>query len=158
MPSRDRGVATIVVILIVAATMALLIAAFLYFWPPAASPPSSRRATGAPLGEEQEAYIPQLEFTDVHMSAAENFLGDTVTNLDVRLTNKGAKLIRRLDVELEFVDMFNQVVLRETAHPVTERTAPLKPGESRTFQVRFEHLPVDWNQAPPRIKPVNMQF
>lgn len=158
MPSRDRGVATLVVILIVAAAMALLIAALLYFRRPAALPPSPRPATGVPLSEEQKAYVPLLEFSDAHMSAAENFLGDRVTYLDVHITNKGLKLIRRLDVELEFVDPFNQVVLRETAHPVTERTPPLKPGESRTFQVRFEHLPVDWNQAPPRIRPISMQF
>jgi hypothetical protein len=138
--------------------MALLLAAFLYFWRPAALPPSSRPATGVPLSQEQKAYIPLLEFADAHVSAAENFLGDTVTYLDGRVTNKGGKLIRRLDVELEFVDMFNQVVLCETAHPVTERTPPFKPGESRTFQVRFEHLPAEWNQAPPRMRPVYIEF
>jgi type II secretory pathway pseudopilin PulG len=156
MPSRDRGVATIIVILIVAGVMALLLAGYLYFRSPALAP--ARSVAGRALREEQKAYIPWLEFTDAHMSAAENFLGGTVTYLDVRVTNKGARPIRQLDVQLEFTDTFNQVVLRETAYPVTERTPALKPGESRAFQVRFEHMPADWNQAPPRMKPIYIEF
>jgi hypothetical protein len=158
LPSRDRGVATLVVILIVAVGMVLLIAGFLYFRSPAASPARLRTAMGGPLGGDQKAYLPLLVFTDAHMSAAENFLGDTVTYLDVTVTNKGGRPVRRLDVQLEFVDPFNQVVLRETTHAVTERTAPLKPGESRTIQVRFEHMPAEWNQAPPQMKPVYIGF
>jgi len=158
MPSRDRGVATIVLILIVAALMALLIAASIYFRRPPAAPSTPRPGTGALLSEEQKAYTSLLEFADARMSAAQNFLGGTVTYLDARVTNKGKRAVRQLDVQLEFVDMLNQVVLRETARPVTERTPPLQPGESRAFQVRFEHMPADWNQAPPRMKPVYLQF
>lgn len=158
MLSRDRGIATLIIILIVAAGMALLLAGFLYFRSRAPLPAPSRTATGSPLGEEQKAYLPSLVFTDARMSAAENFLGDTLTYLDVTVTNKGGRPVRRLEVQLEFVDTWNQVVLRETAHAVTERAAPLKPGESRTIQVRFEHIPADWNQALPRMKPVYIEF
>lgn len=158
MPSRDRGVATIVFILIVAAVMALLIAAFVYFRRSSTAPSSPLASAGAPQSEEQKAYASLLEFTDAHMSAAENFLGGTITYVDARVTNKGAKVVRRLDVQLEFLDTLSQVVLRETAHAVTERAAPLKPGESRDFQVRFEHMPADWNQAPPRMKAVYIEF
>ncbi len=49
------------------------------------------------------------------------------------------------------VDTLNQVVLRETAHTITSRTPPLKPGEKRAFRVSFDHMPADWNQAPPTI-------
>jgi len=157
MPSRrDRGVATIVLILIVAALLALLIAAFVYFRSAALA--GRRTGSGVPLSEEQRAYASLLELTDARMSAAQNFLGNTVTYLDARVTNKGAKAVRRLDVQLEFVDILNQVVLREVAHPVTDRTAPLKPGQSRAFQVTFEHMPADWNQTSPRMKVVYIDF
>jgi hypothetical protein len=43
------------------------------------------------------------------------------------------------------------VVLRETAHAITLRTPPLKPGETRSFRVSFDHMPADWNQAAPTI-------
>jgi hypothetical protein len=78
--------------------------------------------------------------------------------LDARVTNKGTRAVRRLDLDLTFVDTLSQVVLREQAHPVTRRTLPLKPGESRAFRVTFEHMPVDWNQAAPTIAPVYLQF
>ena len=157
-PSRDRGVTTIVFILIVGAVLALLIAAFIYFRGAAPAPAGSRSGEAVPLSDEQKAYASLLELTDARMSAAQNFLGGTVTYLDARVTNKGAKAVRRLDVQLEFVDSLNQVVLREVARPVTARTAPLKPGQSRAFQVSFEHMPVDWNQAPPRMKLVYVEF
>ncbi len=92
------------------------------------------------------------------MSAAENFLGHTVTYLDAQVTNQGTRAVRQIELELVFVDMLNQVVLRETARPVTLRGPALKPGQTRAFQVSFEHMPADWNQAPPTITPKQVQF
>ena len=108
--------------------------------------------------EERKAALAQIVITDASMSAAENFLGHTVTYLDAKVTNKGTKAVRELGLELTFVDTLNQVVLRETARPVSQQTLPLKPGETRAFQVSFEHMPMDWNQAPPTIKPTSVQF
>jgi hypothetical protein len=67
-------------------------------------------------------------------------------------------VVKQIELELVFVDTLYQVVLRETARPVTLRTPPLKPGETRAFQVPFEHMPFEWNQAPPRITPVSVEF
>jgi hypothetical protein len=92
------------------------------------------------------------------MSAAQNFLGDNVTYLDARVRNEGTKTVRRLDVDLTFVDMLSQVILRERVYPVSERTIPLNPGESRAFRITFEHIPAEWNQAAPAITPVYVQF
>jgi hypothetical protein len=157
MQPNDRGISTLHIILIVAAAMAVVLGLVVFFWH---SHGVAEQAAGAGtiLTEEQKAYLPQLEFTGAHMSAAENFLGNSVTYLDARVTNKGAKTVSRLDVDLTFVDTLNQVVLRERAHPVSPRTQPLKPGESRAFRVTFEHMPVDWNQAPPSMVPVYVQF
>ena len=119
----------------------------------------SKPSTSSPvLDRDQKAYLPQIVVADASMSAAENFLGHTVTYLDAKVTNKGTKTVRRLDLELTFVDTLGQVVLRETAHPVTLQMVPLKPGETRPFQVSFEHMPMDWNQAPPAVKPASVQF
>lgn len=114
--------------------------------------------TAEALSAEQKAYLQQIVVSDARMSAAENFLGHTVTYLDAQVTNKGAKAVRQLELELVFVDMLNQVVLRETARPVTLRGPALKPGQTRAFQVSFEHMPADWNQAPPTITPKLVQF
>ena len=119
------------------------------------SGPSSSEAR---LSEEQKAYLQQIAITDARMSAAENFLGHTVTYLDARVSNKGGREVRQLELELVFVDTLNQVVLRETARPIMLRTPPLQPGQSRPFQVSFEHLPLEWNQAPPTITPKSVHF
>jgi hypothetical protein len=155
MARDDRGVSTPIIILSVALVLAGLIAGYVLLRHPASSGPASTRPA---LSAEQKACFASLEFTELHMSAAENFLGTTVTYLDARVTNKGAKTVRGLDVELNFVDVLNQVVLRETAHPLTRRAPPLQPGETRPFRVTFEHMPVDWNQTPPTITPVHLEF
>ena len=152
---KDKGISTLRIILIVGAAMLALLAVVVFFWH---SHGATQFSAGAIPTEEQKAYFPQLEFTDAHMSAAENFLGASVTYLDAQVTNKGTKTVGRLDLDLTFVDTLNQVVLRERAHPVTPRTPPLKPGESRAFRVTFEHMPVEWNQAAPTMTPVYVQF
>jgi hypothetical protein len=119
---------------------------------------ASDRATASALTEEQKAYLGQIEVTDARMSAAENFLGHTVTYLDAVVINKGPRPVKHVALELDFYDTLYQVVLRETAHPISTRTPPLKPGEARPFQVSFEHMPLDWNQGPPRITPVAIEF
>ena len=138
-------------ILAAAAALAVLIALALLLNRSGSRPPPA-------LQDEQKAYLPQIVVSDARMSAAENFLGHTVTYLDAKVTNKGAKPVRQLELELTFVDTLGQVVLRETARPVTSRMLPLKPGETRAIQVSFEHMPIDWNQAPPTIRVRSVEF
>jgi len=157
MQFNDKGISVLRIIGFVGAVMLALLAVIVFIWHSHGSPDLSASPSSIPT-EEQKAYFRQLEFTDVSLSAAENFLGDNVTYLDARVTNNGTKPVRTLDLDLTFVDMLNQVVLRERAHPVTDRATPLKPGESRTFRVPFEHMPADWNRAAPTITPVNLQF
>jgi flagellar basal body-associated protein FliL len=157
MELKEEGISRLHIILIVGAAMLALTAVIALLWHSHTAAELSANASTIPT-EEQKAYFRQLEFTDVHMSAAENFLGASLIYLDARVTNKGGKIVRRLDLDLTFVDTLNQVVLRERAHPVTRRTPPLKPGEGRAFRVTFEHMPVDWNQAAPAITPVYVQF
>jgi hypothetical protein len=157
MRTNDKGISTFKITLLVGAVMLVLTAVGVLVW---RSHGSAQLASspGVLPTEEQKAYFPLLEFSDAHMSAAENFLGATVTYLDAKVTNKGSKTLNRLDVDLTFVDTLNQVVLRERTHPVTPRMAPLPAGESRAFHVTFEHMPVDWNQAVPAMMPVYVQF
>ena len=152
---NDKGISTLRIILMVGAVMLALLAVVVYF----SHSHSTAESSASPIPtEEQKAYFRQLEFTDLHMSVAQNFLGDNVTYLDAQVRNMGTKTVRRLELDLTFVDTLSQVILRERAHPISLRTPPLKPGESRAFRVTFEHIPVDWNQAAPAITPVYVQF
>lgn len=111
-----------------------------------------------PLTADEKAYLARIVVTDSRMSAAQNFIGDTITYLDARATNHGLRTVRELELRLEFVDTLDQVVLRDTARPVTRRVLPLDPGQTRAFRVSFDHMPADWNQGPPRITPTDVRF
>lgn len=158
MSTRDRGVSTYGIILIVVAVMLLLFAMYAAVRHYTGGIKASSRGGRPVLTEGQKAYLPKIEFSDLQMSAAENFLGNTVYYLDGRVTNQGTKTARDAQVQLTFVDMLQQVVLRDTAHIITEQMLPLKPGETRSFRVGFDHLPADWNQAPPDVKAVDVEF
>jgi hypothetical protein len=158
MSRNDHGVSTRIIILIVSVVLVGLVAVLVLQQHHAVSRPASAGAGRPPLSAEQKAYLASLVFADLRMSAAVNFLGDTITYLDGTVTNKGGKAVRRLDVELNFVDTLNQVVLREIAHPLADRATPLQPDETRAFRVTFEHMPADWSQAPPTAKAVYVEF
>jgi hypothetical protein len=134
--------------------LGIALAGYVWFW---RNPPRPL-SPGAVLSEEQKAYFSRILVDGPRMSAAQNFVGDTVNYLDARVSNRGEKLVRQLDIQLEFHDTLNQVVLRQNARPISPRTAPLKPGEARQFQVTFEHMPADWNRAPPSMRAMYIGF
>jgi hypothetical protein len=158
MSRNDRGTSTSIIIAIAALILAAVVGVFVLHQHQAATRSRSAAYDRPTLSTDQRAYLSSFEFGDLRMSAAVNFLGDTVTYLDGTVINKGEKMVRRLDVELNFVDTLNQVVLRETAHPVAAGDPPLKPGESHPFRVTFDHMPADWNQGPPKVTAVNVEF
>jgi len=118
----------------------------------------SRPVVRPPLSAETRAYLKQVAVTDMHMSAAETGLGSNVTYLDAHISNSGARALREVDLDLTFVDMLNQLVLRKTVHPITTTAPPLQPGESRPFRVTFDYMPAEWNQGPPLVTVVYVSF
>jgi len=158
MSRNDHGISTLLIILIVSVVLAGIIAFFSLRQHHAASHAVEAGAGRPPLSAEQKACLATLVLADLRMSAATNFLGDTITYLDGTVTNHGAKPVRALEVELNFVDTLNQVVLRESAFPLANRATPLQPGETHPFRVTFDHMPIDWNQAPPNAKAVYVEF
>jgi hypothetical protein len=63
-----------------------------------------------------------------------------------------------VELELTFRDPWGQVVLKEKGWPVSRRTTALAAGETRSFQLAFENMPVEWNQAPPRVAVRRVEF
>jgi hypothetical protein len=52
--------------------------------------------------------------------------------------------------------VFGQVVLRDQQRLFGSRAIPLAPYQRRDFQLTYEHLPVQWNQAYPAIRITGM--
>ena len=142
--------------LIIAGAVAVVIAgalgaAFLLREPPKAA------KTASP-------YIANLKLSDFKMSAAENFVGATVSYVDGTITNTGNKTVTHVIVEVNFKDDMGQTSQREeiplqvlnATGPYPEavdfRVLPLAPGQSQTFRLTFEGISAQWNHQYPDIE------
>lgn len=106
-----------------------------------------------PFGPDEQSYAQQIHFQPGQMSQAENFLNQEFIYVAGTVTNSGSRAVRALDVVLEFRDPFNQLVLRDPQRVITADDQPLKPAESRNFQVTLgSHLPVEWNRQYPAFR------
>ena len=109
-------------------------------------------------------YIAQLKLSDFKMSAAENFIGATVSYIDGTITNTGDKTVTRVIVEVNFLDSMSQLAQREELplrlfrnngaydEPVDLNVAPLAPGQTQPFRLTFDTISQQWNHQYPNIK------
>ena len=109
-----------------------------------------------PPTPEEKAYLQDIQFTTSRVEAARNFLCHTVTTLYSQVKNNGKKTVIYIEVSLTFSDIDGKPVEQKQAYPISGDTLPLKPGETRPFQVSFDQVPALWNQAPPQIAPVRV--
>jgi hypothetical protein len=109
-------------------------------------------------------YAASLKLSDFKMSAAENFVGATVSYVDGTVTNAGDKTVTHAMVEVKFKDDLGQIAQREeiplqvlkTTGPYPEAVdfsvSPLGPGQSKTFRLTFESISAQWNHQYPEIQ------
>jgi hypothetical protein len=109
-------------------------------------------------------YIASLKLSDFKMSAAENFIGATVSYLDGTITNSGTKTVTRVVVEVTFKDDIGQVVdqplmplqiVRNNGaytEPVDMSVAPLAPGQTQPFRLTFDSISQQWNRQYPEMR------
>ena len=109
-------------------------------------------------------YIAQLKLSDFKMSAAENFIGATVSYIDGTITNTSNKTVTRVMVEVNFLDSMGQLAQREELplrlfrnngaynEPVDLNVAPLGPGQSEPFRLTFDSISAQWNHQYPDIR------
>jgi uncharacterized protein DUF2393 len=109
-------------------------------------------------------YAASIKFSDLKMSAAENFVGASVTYLDGTVTNAGDKTVSHVMVHLVFKDamgqtaQFEDVPIRvvQTVGPYADAVdlskAPLAPGQSKPFRITFEHVTAEWNREYPDVQ------
>lgn len=110
-------------------------------------------------------YAANLKFSDFKMSAAENFVGSTVSYIEGTITNSGDKTVTRVVLEVVLKDEVGQMaqdepdvplrVLRTTGpyqEAVDLSIAPLGPGQSQPFRLTFDHISAQWNRQYPEIR------
>jgi hypothetical protein len=110
------------------------------------------------------AYAASLSFSDLKTSAAQNFVGATVSYIDGVITNTGDKTVIHAVVQVTFKDDMDQTAQREelpmrvlrTGGPYDEAVdfnlSPLVPGQSKPFRLTFENISAQWNHAYPDLQ------
>jgi len=128
----------------------------LFFRGPAPSPTAEQKRL--PFGTAEQAYAAKLQFGNLAMSEAENFLHQEVKYLDADVLNTGDRAVTGLEVTVEFRDDLRQIALRES-RPVLAGPSPvLPPGATVHFQISFDHVPTSWNMQMPAVQVTGLQF
>jgi Protein of unknown function (DUF2393) len=149
---EERDLSRLIILVAVAGVIAVMLGlAFLLRQPPKAAkivPP----------------YAASLKFSDFKMSAAENFIGATVSYIDGNVTNSGDKTVTHVVVEVVFRDELGQVAQQEevplrvlrTSGPYPEAVdlsvSPLAPGQGQSFRLTFDSISAQWNRQYPEIR------
>ena len=119
----------------------------------------SPRSTAVP-----HPYAANLQLSDLKMSAAENFVGTSVTYIDGTVTNTGDKTVTHAVVHVAFKNSLGEVAQAEdvplhvlqTNGPYPDAVdlmvSPLAAGQGKPFRLTFEHISTDWNQAYPDLQ------
>jgi hypothetical protein len=123
------------------------------------------RPAAKPAPPAVAPYAENLNISDLKLSAAENFVGDSVNYLDGKITNIGPQTVTAATVEAVFRNSLGQVVQRETQPLMLYHTglagfpdvaplsaAPLTPNQTRNFRLTFEHISADWNRGYPELR------
>jgi hypothetical protein len=149
--SRRIIALAVAVVLVVAVVVALLLRT------------EPKAASGLP-----PAYAASLTFSDLKMSAAENFVGATVSYVDGTITNTGGKTVTHAAVQVLFKDDMGQIAQKEevplralkTSGPYPEAVdlsvSPLAPGQSQPFRLTFESISAQWNHQYPEIQVIDV--
>jgi hypothetical protein len=121
-------------------------------------PPQTRKSTTIQetvilkMSPSEQECAKKIEIEKMEMSRAENFLRQEVTTLAGELHNGGTESVQRLSLTTEFSDDMNQIVLRDTRRVLGNPEVALAPGERRTFEISFDHIPKAWNMQTPAVR------
>jgi hypothetical protein len=105
-----------------------------------------------PYGAAEQAYSDRIHFDDIKLAHATNFLNQDFTYVAGTVANMGDKDIKAIQVQIEFRNTLDQVVLRENESLIPPDAEPIPAGQRREFQVTLEHLSEEWNHQYPSIR------
>jgi hypothetical protein len=123
-------------------------------------------------GPAPDPYAQKLQVSAMLVSQARNFVGATVTYLDLHITNSGDRTVAGGQAELTFRNRMEQVVQKETVpirvlqpnqlggYPdmLDLRVAPLGPGQTRNVRFVLDHVSSDWDHTFPGLRFVNLKY
>ena len=154
MADKDsQGVAPVPIL--VAGALLLVIATVGLFWYHQAK----NRLPDVPvLTQEAAAYLRNLQLEDVEKKDAENYLKQTATTISGKITNKGGRTVKLVEINCVFRDHAQQPIHRERKAIIGRRTGPVPSGQMREFELTFDNIPTGWNQMMPDLVIAQIQF
>jgi len=119
-----------------------------------------------------DPYAPMLVVQQATLSQADNFVGSTITYIDLTVRNNGDRTVVGGTVQALFRDTLGEVVQTEILplralihHPLGGADeaadlamAPLGPGQTRVLRLTVEHISSQWNQAQPELEFRGLRF
>jgi len=109
-------------------------------------------------------YAAKVRLANPTMSAAENFVGASVTYVDGTVMNAGDKTLVHVVVHVTFKNSLGETSqvediplhVLQTSGPYPEAVdlsvSPLPPGQSKPFRLTFEHVTDDWDHNYPQLQ------
>ena len=122
------------------------------------APQAGSEAQLLKMTPSEQAYLADIQVANIALSRAENFLHQEVTILNGEVYNAGNQSVSGLRLTTTFSDEMNQIALRETRAVLGSPEQPLAPGERRSFEISFEHVPSSWNMQQPSVVPAYLQL
>jgi hypothetical protein len=154
-PARSRMVSFLGAVVAIAV---LLGAWFLSAPNPQNNSNATRNAAVRAMTPAEQAYVSNIAVDDIALSRAENFLHQEVTILNAQVTNRGSQPVLALYLQVQFDDSLGQIALRESRPVLGPPPVPLAPGQSRTIEISFDHVPPSWNMQQPAVRVANLQL
>jgi hypothetical protein len=154
-PSRSP----LVLFLAAAVAIVFIVGLWLVFAPNSRNTSNPARNTVVrPMTPAEQAYVPSIAVDEIALSRAENFLHQQVTILNAQVTNSGSQPVVALYLQVQFDDSLGQIALRESRPVLGSPPVPLGPGQSRTIEISFDHIPLSWNMQQPTVRVANLQL
>lgn len=119
---------------------------------------SGRGDSEAVLTDAARAYLTNLDLSNVSMEARDDALGQTLLEITGKITNLGESDVLVVATNCVFRNVDGLEIARQRAVLVNERTGPLLPGDTQTFRMAFDSVPLDWNQIVPDLFIAQIQF
>jgi Protein of unknown function (DUF2393) len=152
-PVREERDSNRIPILIGFIAVAVVVGLVLLFW--------RSKPQGPPVADPYASY---LKLSDIKMSAAENFVGSTVTYIEGQVSNTGNQTVTGATVHVVFKNSLGEIVQAEDVPlQVTQHTgpyldsvnlsvSPLAPEKTKQFRLTFEHISTDWDHTYPELR------
>jgi hypothetical protein len=148
----------VTIVMGVVVALAILLSLWFLLEPLQSGKPTFQQAVNLNMNAAEQEYAKKIEFANVAMSRAENFLHQEVTTMNGEVYNGGNQPVGGLTLTAEFFDDMNQVVLRETRPVLAKPKTLLGAGERRSFEISFDRVPSSWNMHTPAIRVSHLQL